>query len=121
MSDNAFRFFLFGIAIDVTLNLLLIPRWQAFGLAVAAVATQVFISGAMVWLSVQEFEFRTSRRGMVQVIGFALFVGLLDYLIFEKTTLDWGLKFFLALAFGLIGLFAFQMIDLKKARQSMYV
>ncbi len=109
------RFFLAGIAIDLALNLLLIPRWGAFGSATAAVATQVFISGAMVWLAVREFGFRASARGLVQVGGFAVFILAADWLVFEGTGLFWGLKFGLALVWGLVGLFGFRLVDLKKA------
>lgn len=113
------RFFVIGIVIDLVLNLLLIPVWQAFGSAVAALATQVFISTSMVWLSVREFGFQPSRRGLIQVGGFVVLILGFDYLVFEKMPLFWGVKFSLALAVGLLGLVVFQMIDLKKARQAM--
>jgi O-antigen/teichoic acid export membrane protein len=115
------RFFIIGIGIDLALNLLLIPHYQALGSAMAAVATQVFIGGAMVWLSLQEFAFKPSKTGLLQVIGFAVFICCADFLLFEKTTLGWGLKFSAALAFGLLGLLVFQMIDLKKIRQTIKV
>jgi O-antigen/teichoic acid export membrane protein len=115
------RFFLAGIALDLALNLLLIPKWGAFGSATAAVATQVFVGGAMVWLAVRVFNFKSSARGLFQVIGFAVFVLLAHWFIFEKTDLFWGLKFTLALAMGLLGVFGFKMIDLKKARTALKV
>jgi len=115
------RFFLVGIAIDLALNLLLIPKWGAFGSATAAVATQVFISCAMVWLAVREFGFKPSARGLIQVIGFAAFILVSDLIIFEETALFWGVKFCLALGLGLVGLFGFQMVDLKKARRALQV
>jgi O-antigen/teichoic acid export membrane protein len=111
------RFFLMGIAIDVALNLLLIPHWQAFGSAVAAVVTQVFISGAMVWLSIRAFGFRPRLGALIQIVGFAIFIGVSDFFIFEKTSMGWGLQFVVALSLGLVGLVLFQLVDLKKARK----
>lgn len=115
------RFFLVGIAIDLILNIVLIPKWQAFGSAVAAVVTQIFISGAMLWLSWQEFRFRVSFRVLGQVLGFAVFILVFDYLLFEKTSLVWGVKFAFALLLGLVGLVVFQMLDLKKVRNALQV
>jgi O-antigen/teichoic acid export membrane protein len=111
------RFFLMGIAIDVALNLLLIPHWQAYGSAVAAVVTQVFISGAMVWLSIRAFGFRPRLGALIQIVGFAIFIGVSDFFIFEKTSMGWGLQFVVALSLGLVGLVLFQLVDLKKARK----
>lgn len=102
------RFFLVGIAIDLALNLLLIPYWQAFGSAVAALATQLFIAGAMVWLSIKEFGFRPGRTGLLQVIGFLVFMLCFDFFIFKETNLFWAVKFGLALFAGLVALFLFQ-------------
>jgi O-antigen/teichoic acid export membrane protein len=112
------RFFLVGIAIDLLLNLLLIPTWQALGSAIAAVVTQIFIGLAMVWLCWREFGFRVGSSGMLRIIGFAAFVVGLDYVLFEAVVLPWGIKFSLALALGLVGLLLFQLVDLKRAQQA---
>jgi len=106
------RFFVVGIALDLALNLLLIPHWQAIGSATAALATQIFIAGAMIWLCVREFEFRPSRLGMIQTIGFFVFILLFDWLLFEKTGFAWSVKFAVALGAGLAGLFLFSMVSI---------
>jgi len=56
------RFFAIGLAMDVALNLWLIPRHQALGAAAAAVCTQLFVAGAMVVLCWQRFRWRLSWR-----------------------------------------------------------
>jgi len=104
------RFFLVGIVLDVVLNLLLIPRWQALGSAAAAVVTQVFIAGAMLWLCVREFDFRPSLQGLAQMLGFAGAVLLFDMLLFGYSGLPWAINFGLALCAGLVGLFLFRLI-----------
>lgn len=103
------RFFLVGIVLDLALNLLLIPRWQALGSAAAAVATQVFIAGAMLWLCVREFDFRPSLRGLVRMLGFAGAILLFDGLLFGYSGLHWAVNFGLALSAGLAGLFLFKL------------
>jgi len=104
------RFFVIGIVLDLGLNLLLIPYWQAIGSAVAALATQVFIASAMVWLCVREFEFKPSRLGLIQTFGFFAFTVFSDWFLFEIITLAWPLKFVTALGLGLVGLFLFRMV-----------
>ena len=104
------RFFVAGIAIDLALNLALIPHWQAMGSATAALVTQVFIAGAMVWLCAREFDFYPSRLGLIQTFGFCAFILVFDWLLFEKTALDWPVKFLFALGAGMAGLFLFKMV-----------
>lgn len=110
------RFFIVGIVLDLSLNLLLIPHWQAIGSAVAAMATQVFIASAMIWLCVQEFGFRPSRLGLIQTIGFLAFILVLDWLLFEKTAWAWQVKFASALCIGLAGLSLFKMVGMSSLR-----
>ena len=105
------RFFVAGIAIDLALNLALIPHWQAMGSATAALVTQVFIAGAMVWLCVREFDFHPSRLGLIQTFGFCAFILVFDWLLFEKTAFEWKAKFLLALGAGMAGLFLFRLVQ----------
>ncbi|MFN0173441.1 MAG: polysaccharide biosynthesis C-terminal domain-containing protein [Saprospiraceae bacterium] len=107
------RFFLVGIVIDLGLNLALIPYWQAIGSAMAALMTQIFIAGAMIWLCVREFEFRPSLLGLVQTFGFLAFILVLDGFLFQATDFSWPIKFVAALGLGLVGLFVFKMVGIK--------
>jgi len=107
------RFFVVGIGLDLALNLWLIPQYEALGSAMAALATQCFIASAMVWLSVREFRFTPSRFGLFQVLGFAVFVLLCDWFVFEKTALFWWLKMGISLGVGLLGLVLFRLITLQ--------
>jgi O-antigen/teichoic acid export membrane protein len=110
------RFFIIGILLDVALNLLLIPRWHAFGSAVAAVATQSFVAASLVWLSVQTFGFRPSSRGVLRLLGFALFVVSTDFVLFYLLDWLWWIQFGGALGAGLIGLFLFKMLDFRQIK-----
>lgn len=103
------RFFVFGIALDLALNLLLMPSLKALGSATAALATQVFIAAAMVWLAAREFDLKPGRRSLLQTFGFACAVPGIDWLLFEMTPFVWQVKFGLALALGIVFLFLFKM------------
>jgi O-antigen/teichoic acid export membrane protein len=94
------RYFVAGLVLDVALNLFLIPRWQALGAAIATLATQTFIAGAMVWLCARFYRFRPSVGGLGFTLGFAVAVVSIDWLIFTHTAWPWPVQFIAALAIG---------------------
>jgi O-antigen/teichoic acid export membrane protein len=112
------RFFLVGIAIDLGLNLALIPAWGARGAAVAALVTQCFVAASMAWLCLREFRFKSSGWGTTQVAGFAAWALLCDWLLFEKTALPWPAQFSLALFAGAAGVFLFRLVGIGELRES---
>lgn len=108
------------VALDLTsfksgLNLFLIPRYQAFGTAVAAVLTQSFVSVGLMWLCAKTFGFWPSRNWWLRVAGFAVFVFAANWLVFEKTDLGWWVKCGIGLAAGMAGAVVFKMADWRKA------
>lgn len=109
------RVFLFGILLNLGLNLFLIPRYQAFGTAVAAVLTQSFVSVGLMWLCAQTFDFWPSRNWWLRVAGFAAFVLAANWFVFEKTDLNWVVKCGISLATGAVGAVVFKMADWRKA------
>ncbi len=109
------RYFIAGIVLDFALNLWLIPFYQAFGAAIAALCTQSFIAAAMVWLSLRHFDLKPQKEGWLRLLGFTAAVLMVDWLIFEKLALDWKLKFIMALITGLVALLLFRLLDWRKA------
>ncbi len=105
------RFFVLGLVLDVVLNLIFIPRFQAVGSAAATLGTQIFIAVAMVFLCIRQFKFRPSQKALFQTIGFAVFLLAADFFIFEKLKIGWPLKFSLALAAGMFGVFLFRILN----------
>jgi O-antigen/teichoic acid export membrane protein len=108
------RMFIIGIILDLSLNFLLIPKWQAYGSAVAALITHIFVASAMIWLCTRIFHFRPSRTALLQIPGFALFTLGADWLVFHRVPVSWPFQFAIALAIGLAGTFLFRLFDLKK-------
>ena len=113
------RFFVIGIALDLALNLLLIPHWQAFGAAVAAVATQTLVAVSLVVLCVRSFGLKPSRAGMLRVVGFVATVVAADWAIFTETEWVWWLKFGGALAVGGASALVFNLLDWRAALRTM--
>lgn len=110
------RFFVAGIALDVGLNLLLIPRYQALGAATATLLTQLFIAISMAGLCLRYYQLRPSIKGLAQLLGFALFLGLSATFIFEKTALAWPLQIGLTLSVALAGVLLFRLLDFRQLR-----
>jgi O-antigen/teichoic acid export membrane protein len=110
------RIFIFGILLNLALNLFLIPRYQAFGTAVAAVMTQSFVAVGMMWLCAKTFDFWPSQKWWLRTTGFALFVLAANWFVFEKTDLNWVIKFILGLSAGGAGAIFFKMADWRKIR-----
>ena len=113
------RFFVLGIGLDLILNLILIPKWQATGSALAAISTQVFISGAIVWLAFREFKLTFYPARLAAVIGFALFVIFGDYVLFGQSGISIGIKLVGAMFFGAIGLLIFRLINIRNLRKAL--
>lgn len=113
------RFFVVGIALDLVLNLLLIPHWQAFGAAVAAVTTQTFVAVWLVWLCVRSFGLKPSPAGLLCTAGFAVAVVAVDWAIFTQTEWAWWLKCSLALGTGGVSALIFNLLDWRAALRTM--
>ena len=66
-----------GMVINVSLNLILIPRYQAFGSAYASLFTQIVTAGAQVILAILIFKLKPDFYFIVKLLGFAgITVGL---------------------------------------------
>ncbi|MEN9416228.1 MAG: hypothetical protein RLZ62_2532, partial [Bacteroidota bacterium] len=110
------RFFLIGIAIDLGLNLLLIPGHYALGAAIAAIVTQIFIASSMVWLSVKTFGFSGGKRTMARAFLFLCWMLLFSWLIRCYLPLPWGYQFILSGCIAFPGAFLFRLIDWRQLK-----
>jgi len=61
-----------GMVINVSLNLFLIPRYQAFGSAYASLFTQIVTAGAQVILATVIFNLKPNYRFLAKLIVFAV-------------------------------------------------
>lgn len=112
------RFFVAGLGLDVLLNVLLIPRWQAVGSAIATLSTQTFIALSMVLLCVRAFGFRATAKTYAQIAGFMGWVlGVGWLLAYGATEWAWFWRFAGVLMAGTIGLFLFRMVQVARLRK----
>lgn len=108
------RVFVLGIALDVCLNLLLIPRYQALGSAWATLGTQTFIALAVTFLCFRSFPLLPSVKGILRVAGFAASVVISNRFIFGTLPFDWPVKFGLALTVSFFLALVFRMFAVAR-------
>ena len=90
----------FGMVLNVVLNLILIPRYQALGSAYASLVTQVFTALAQVLIAKNVFNFKTDYSSIIRL---GIFVGLL--LMVGFVIVPYFNQWFVALiVFGIIGI-----------------
>jgi O-antigen/teichoic acid export membrane protein len=92
--------FLLGIAINLSLNLLLIPEWKAVGAGIAALTTQAAVLAGMVVLVRSELDLKPGAVQFLRVFGFVGLLALANWGISQLPIGSWLLKFCLCLLAG---------------------
>ena len=109
----------FSVIMNIVLNILLIPGYQALGSAVASMATQLFTAILQVLMVQRIFRFRMITG---QVVRFALFTGLLvlTALVAGVTDLPWVYGFLLICLAGVAFSFTLRLIKTREIMESLF-
>ncbi len=101
-----------GVVVNITLNLILIPRYYALGSAVASLVTQTFIAILQVILAKRIFHFSVDLK---KIVSFLIFIGgvLLFSLLSVNLDFNWIYKFVAILVFSMLLAFILRLIHLK--------
>jgi O-antigen/teichoic acid export membrane protein len=110
------RFFIGGIALDIALNLALVPTYKAIGSSVASVVTQGFVALGMVWLCYRVYEVRPTPRGVFQFVLFMLLTVGVAVGVQQYPTLPWFWQFAGALVGGGASALVSGWVSLKRER-----
>lgn len=111
------RFFVWGIALDLLLNLILVPRFQAYGAAISTLLTQWFVAGAMIWLCIQYYGFRPTWRNVGGLLGFVAFLWAGCWAVFTYVAVAWPWQCALGAGVALVGSLLFRLVDLGQLRR----
>jgi O-antigen/teichoic acid export membrane protein len=108
-----------GMLLNIGLNLVLIPRYQALGAAWASLITQALTALVQMGLAARKFRFAMPWGGLVSALAYGAGLGLLGWWSGPEAS-GWPLwKALLALAVGAVVLaFATRLIDLRGLRQA---
>ena len=102
----------FGILINITLNFMLIPHYQAKGAAIASVFTQFCIAIIQVITAQYIFRFKVRYKLIVTLFVFILIVGSMGYYWMDWTGI-WYLDLILLAMCSMILAMALNLISLK--------
>ena len=100
-----------GMTLNITLNLIMIPRYHAQGAAFVSLFTQFITALAQVLISVKIFNFSVKWGLLFRVIAYTLLVAVLGY--FSKMVNNAILGYLVMIAASTFLALAIRLIDLK--------
>ncbi|MFZ5940594.1 MAG: oligosaccharide flippase family protein [Bacteroidota bacterium] len=101
------------VVLNFSLNLLLIPRYEAVGAAWAGLFSQAFYAISQIFLATKVVSLRTRADLILKIMAFPLLLILFTWLI-STTGLIWYQAFFASLLAALILAFSLRLIRLKE-------
>jgi len=100
-----------GMIINVVLNLILIPRYQAFGSAYASLVTQIFTGGTQLILALYIFKLKPDFKYIFLILLFVGVVAVLGSL--SKQIPNWGYGYISMIAASVVIAFLLRLINLR--------
>jgi O-antigen/teichoic acid export membrane protein len=101
-----------GMVLNVVLNLILIPKFQAFGSAYSSLTTQLFTGITQAIIATVIFKMKPDFRFLIQMTLFALVVVALAFL--SKMFSNWGVGYFFLLLTSVPVAFLLRLINFKE-------
>lgn len=101
-----------GVLLNIVLNLILIPKYEALGAAIANLVTQSYVALVQAILVFKIFQFRFSTKRIYQIILFLIVLTSIS--IFSvKLEISWGIKFFSIIVLSVFLAFLFRLFRVK--------
>jgi O-antigen/teichoic acid export membrane protein len=101
-----------GMILNIILNLILIPKYQAFGSAIAAVITQAYTAVAQIFITVKVFKFGINIKLLSKLFLFLSLV--ISFAYFSKIFIpNWLIGFVCIGIFGVLTSFAVKLFQLN--------
>jgi len=101
-----------GILVNLILNFILIPSYQAMGSAIASVITQFITAIIQVVISCKVFNFRLNKRLILSLVLFIFTIVFANYFTLSLTS-SWMFNFLIMLIFSGVLAFATGMVSPK--------
>ena len=102
-----------GMAGNIIMNLVLIPRLQALGSAYASITAQSVTALLNIWLAIKIFKFRFDWMLLLRVLLTAFFTAMAAWLLKTYSGLSWPVTITLTLLTGLGAAFILKLLDIK--------
>ncbi|MCD6331926.1 MAG: oligosaccharide flippase family protein [Bacteroidales bacterium] len=101
-----------ALGINLLLNLILIPRYQAFGAAVSCLATQGFVGLSQFLITARKFRFGFDFRLLARLLLYISGIVLFGWVTFQVEW-PWGTEFLGMIAASLLLAFLLKLVDVK--------
>jgi O-antigen/teichoic acid export membrane protein len=103
---------LFGIIVNIVLNLILVPKLEALGAAYTSLATQAFTAGAQVFIVMRIFKFRFNLKIFFSLLIY--FVGvILIGILSRDLPYQWYLSYFIMITLSVLLAFGIKLLSVK--------
>ena len=103
---------LVGICVNLLLNVILIPKYQAFGCAISSLITQFFTALVQIFMAYKIFKFHVNVRLLLALAVFI--IGIIIFNMFSKSMTDnWFINFSVMTVFCGIWAFVSGLISIK--------
>lgn len=102
-----------GLIINIVLNLIFIPLYQAAGAAMATFITQISVLAGQIYLTNKELNLFTDRKIFTKLIQFAFPCNVVFYVLKSVIIWDWIFNLGLSILICLLLSFILKIIDFK--------
>jgi len=100
-----------GMIINVSLNIILIPRLEAYGSAYASMITQLFTGGLQLIMALYIFKFKLGFKYILQLLFFTVIVFALAH--FTQSIEKWLIGYIISIAGSAVAAFLLRLISIK--------
>lgn len=100
------------LIINISLNLLLIPQYKAYGAAIAALISQAFYASAQIIMSIFLLRLKPDFRIILKIVAFILLIAAGSKLIYVLVE-NWIYGFFMIILLALVLSWALRILTLR--------
>jgi O-antigen/teichoic acid export membrane protein len=101
-----------AVAINIVMNLILIPEYHAFGAAISSLVTQVYMALMQVIISIQKLRLISTYSYGIRLAGFILVLFVIGYLT-DRYLDSWYLGAIVIILSSLLLMFASGMLTIR--------
>jgi O-antigen/teichoic acid export membrane protein len=109
----------FSVIMNIVLNLILIPRFQALGSAYASMITQFFVAFFQLVRLAKIFRFLPGKRLVLQLFIFIIVI-ILTGMIVKSLDLSWFKGLVITGLSGPLTAFAIRLLTLREIKESLF-
>ena len=102
-----------GVILNVTVNMILIPEYKAYGASLATLITQGLVTIAHVFLAKRSLHLSFQPLTILRLAAFILTVFGWSYFLYNSPAENWLWHFLLSFGSGLVLAFVFRLIHLR--------